>query len=224
MKIAHWASTAANYASDGPAIGLEHGFPERRTLPDNGLFLRAWLKAPLRTGAVKPSGTALARTMAAQIDPSIPGPIVELGPGTGAVTAALVARGVHPSRLILIEADTDFCALLQERWPEASVLQTDAYTAPAIMRRLDVPAGGVVAGLPLLIRPAPERLRLVLNCLRHAAPGAPFVQFTYFLRSPVPAPRTTLGADASAIVWRNTPPARVWSYRLTVRRAHGVAA
>ena len=213
----------SGYSPSVPGLGLEHGFSESRSLPDNALFLLAWLKAPLRTGAVKPSSHDLARTMAAQIDPSIPGPIVELGPGTGAVTAALVARGVDPSRLILIEADPDFCALLRERWPDARVLQTDAYTAPDLLRRFQVQAAGIVAGLPLLVRPAPERLRLVLDCLRHAAPGAPFVQFTYMMRSPVPAPRPGLRARGSAIVWRNTPPARVWSYRLADRRVHSAS-
>ena len=186
---------------------------------DNALFFRSWLEDPLRAGAFKPSGAALARAMAARIDPSMPGPIVELGPGTGAVTAALVACGVNPSRLVLVEADPVFCQLLRERWPRARVLQTDAYTAPAIIRALDDPAAAVVAGLPLLVRPPRQRLRLVLDCLRNAAPQAPFVQFTYFVRSPVPAPRPGLRAHGSMMVWRNLWPARVWVYRLADHRA-----
>jgi len=189
---------------------------------DNALFFRAWLDDPLRAGAFRPSGSALARAMAARVDPAIPGPVVELGPGTGAVTAALVERGVHPARLVLIEADPMFCALLRERWPRARVLQTDAYAAPALLRVLEQPAAAVVAGLPLLVRPAPQRLRLVLGCLRAAAPGAPFIQFTYFWRSPVPAPRPGLRARGSGMIWRNWWPARVWSYRLA--RAPGLGA
>jgi phosphatidylethanolamine/phosphatidyl-N-methylethanolamine N-methyltransferase len=187
-------------------------------LSDNSLFLRSWLRDPLRVGALKPSGAGLARAMAARIDPSLPGAIVELGAGTGAVTAALVERGVDPRRLVLIEADPGFCALLRERWPHALVLQTDAYLAPALMRDLDAPAAAIVAGLPLLVRPPHERLKLVLDCLRHAAPGAPFVQFTYFVRSPVPAPRPGLRAHGSPMIWRNLWPARIWSYRLADRR------
>ena len=199
----------------------EPGDPLRRP-SDAALFFRAWLDNPLRAGAFRPSSAGLARAMAARVDPSVPGPVIELGPGTGVVTAALVERGVDPSRLVLIEADPVFCELLRERWPRALVLRTDAYTAPAVMRDLGIPAAAVVAGLPLLVRPPGDRLRLVLDCLRQAAPGAPFIQFTYFVRSPVPAPRPGLRAHGSAMVWRNLWPARVWTYRLADRRPAAV--
>jgi phosphatidylethanolamine/phosphatidyl-N-methylethanolamine N-methyltransferase len=196
----------------------------RETVPmgtgrDNLLFFRSWLQDPLRAGAFKPSSPDLARAMADRVDPAIPGPVVELGPGTGAITRALIERGVDPARLVLVEADPNFCALLQQRWPMARVLQGDAYAAPMLMRRFDQPAAAVVAGLPLLVRPPAQRLRLVTDCLRHAVPGAPFVQFTYFVRSPVPAPRPGLRAHGSGMVWRNLWPARVWTYRLPRRRA-----
>lgn len=189
---------------------------------DTMLFLRSWLRNPLRAGALAPSGRDLARAMAARVDLSIPGPVVELGPGTGSVTRALVERGLDPARLVLVEADPTFCALLRQRWPMAQVVQTDAYATPILMRRLDLPAAAVVAGLPLLVRPPSQRLRLVMDCLRHAAPGAPFVQFTYFVRSPVPAPRVGLRAHGSGMIWRNLWPARVWTYRLP--RAQAQAA
>ncbi|RVT99287.1 methyltransferase [Rhodovarius crocodyli] len=193
-----------------------------QTLPperDNLLFLRSWMQDPLRAGAFKPSSPDLARAMAGQVDPSIPGPIVELGPGTGAITRALVERGVDPARLVLVEADPNFCTLLRRRWPTARVLQADAYGTPSLMRDFDAPAAAVVAGLPLLIRPPSQRLRLVMDCLRQASPGAPFIQFTYFVRSPVPAPRPGLRAHGSSMVWRNLWPARVWTYRLPRRLA-----
>ncbi|MCI0755517.1 class I SAM-dependent methyltransferase [Teichococcus vastitatis] len=184
---------------------------------DNWLFFQSWMQHPLRAGAFKPSSPDLARAMAAQVDPSLPGPVVELGPGTGAITRALVARGVDPARLVLVEADPGFCALLRQRWPMAQVLQADAWAVPDLMRSFDRPAAAVVAGLPLLIRPPAHRLRLVLDSLRHARPGAPFVQFTYFVRSPVPAPRAGLRAKGSGMIWRNLWPARVWTYRLPGR-------
>ena len=189
---------------------------------DNLLFFRSWMQDPLRAGAFKPSSPDLARAMASRVDPSVPGPVVELGPGTGAVTRALVERGVDPARLVLVEADPTFCALLRRRWPMARVLQTDAWAAPILMGKLDQPAAAVVAGLPLLVRPRAHRLRLVMDSLRQAAPGAPFVQFTYFIRSPVPAPRPGLRANGSAMIWWNLWPARVWTYRLP-RRQEGPA-
>jgi len=64
---------------------------------DEVRFLHSWLQNPLRTGAVSPSGRALAKTMAGFVDPKQDGPVIELGPGTGPVTSALIARGVAPS-------------------------------------------------------------------------------------------------------------------------------
>ena len=90
-------------------------------LDDEVRFIRSWLEKPLAIGAVTPSGRFLARTMARYVDTRIPGPVIELGPGTGPVTEALVARGVHPSRLVLVEFNPIFCRLLRSRYPEATV-------------------------------------------------------------------------------------------------------
>src|SRR5688572_12514927 len=86
-------------------------------LDDEVSFIRSWLDKPLTTGAVMPSGKLLARTMARYVDLSIPGPVIELGPGTGPVTEALVAHGVDPARLLLVEFNPVFCRILRSRYP-----------------------------------------------------------------------------------------------------------
>ena len=53
--------------------------------------------------------------------------MIELGPGTGPITEALVEHGVNPSRLVLVEFNPTFCQLLRQRFPEATVVQADAY-------------------------------------------------------------------------------------------------
>ncbi|WP_204307634.1 rRNA adenine N-6-methyltransferase family protein, partial [Klebsiella pneumoniae] len=65
--------------------------------------------------------------MAQFVDPQADGPIIELGPGTGAITNALIERGVDPARLVLVEYSPSFCALLRDRYPTATVVQGDAY-------------------------------------------------------------------------------------------------
>ena len=65
-------------------------------LDDEMQFIRTWFEKPIRTGAVMPSGKALARVMARYVDPASTGPVIELGPGTGPVTEALV-RARHRS-------------------------------------------------------------------------------------------------------------------------------
>lgn len=187
------------------------------------LFLAQALRTPFQAGAVLPSGPDLARAMAAQVDPKLPGMIVELGPGTGTVTRALVERGIHPSRLLLLETNETFCSLLREVWPAATVLQRDAYDAPALIRNQAAPIAAVVSSLPLILESPQRRLRFVVGCLTKAIDGAPFVQFTYFMCSPVKHSGTLLRGRSSAMIWRNVWPARVWTYRRKLRDG-GLAA
>lgn len=183
-------------------------------IDDEFRFFRTWIEKPLAIGAVTPSGKALARTMAAFVDPKFEGPIVELGPGTGPVTDALVARGVDPSRLVLVEFDPTFCRLLRKRYPTATVVQGDAYGLRTLLTTiLRQPAAAVVSGLPLFNKPLKMRLRLLREAFGLMAPGAPFVQFTYAAVSPIPRRLDRVRSQASERIWTNIPPARVWVYR-----------
>lgn len=189
--------------------------PKRLNLTDEARFIRNWLEKPLTTGAVSPSGRALANMMARQIDPGLPGQILELGPGTGPVTGALLRRGVAPERLVLIEFNPDFVPLLRKRFPGAEVVQGDAYQVSATLAgKLHGRLAGIVSSLPLLTKPPEQRRRLLSDCFDLSVPGAPFVQFTYAVMSPIPPEVLgSLQARGSSVVWRNLPPARVWVYR-----------
>ena len=181
---------------------------------DEVRFIRSWLEKPLATGAVTPSGRVLARTMAGYVDPQVAGPVIELGPGTGPVTEALVAHGVDPARLVLVEFNPTFCRLLRSRFPTATVIQGDAYGLQRLLGSLvRQPAAAVVSGLPLFTKPLRTRLRLVYDAFALMAPGAPFVQFTYAMVPPIPKSLGGVSAEASERIWMNLPPARVWVYR-----------
>ncbi len=183
-------------------------------LDDEFRFIRSWVEKPLTVGAVTPSGKALARTMARYIDPALPGPVIELGPGTGPVTEALVAQGIAPSRLVLVEFNPEFCRLLRKRYPEATVVRGDAYTLRRTLEgTLQEPSAAVVSGLPLMTKPLKTRIRLIYDAFRAMSPGAPFVQFTYAMAPPIPTELTGVKTEASERIWLNVPPARVWVYR-----------
>src|SRR3984957_16658699 len=185
-------------------------------LDDEVRFIRSWIERPLSTGAVAPSGKILARTMARYVDPNSSGPVVELGPGTGPVTEALVAAGVDPSRLVLVEFNPTFFRLLRTRYPEATLVQGDAYSMRRLLESLLLePAAAVVSGLPLMTKPIKMRLRLLRDAFDLMLPGAPFVQFTYSVASPVPTRLKGFTAEPSERIWMNLPPARVWVYRKT---------
>jgi phosphatidylethanolamine/phosphatidyl-N-methylethanolamine N-methyltransferase len=161
-----------------------------------------------------PSGKLLARTMAHYVDVDAEGPVVELGPGTGAITSALVERGVDQKRLVLVEYNPSFCALLRDRYPQAKVVQGDAYRLRDTLRNvLSAPATAVVSGLPLVTKPMMTRLKLIRDAFVALAPGAPFVQFTYSVAPPIPKSLPGVSTEASERIWMNLPPARVWVYR-----------
>lgn len=183
-------------------------------LDDEARFLKSWFDKPLVTGAVSPSGKALARMMAGFVDPSLPGPVIEIGPGTGPVTEALIERGIDQSRLVLVEFNPEFCALLRRRFPDATIIEGDAYALDATLGQLGLPAvAATVSSLPLFTRPEAQRLGLLDAAFAMMLPGAPFVQFTYAATSPIPLRSRNLDAKVSPRVWLNLPPACVWVYR-----------
>jgi phosphatidylethanolamine/phosphatidyl-N-methylethanolamine N-methyltransferase len=184
------------------------------SLDDDVRFIRTWLEKPLALGAVTPSSRALARTMAGYVDPGNPGPVIELGPGTGPITEALIAQGINPLRLVLVEFDATFCRLLRARFPTATVVQGDAYGLKRLLAGMvQEPAAAVVSGLPLFTKPLKMRLRLLFEAFGLMSPGAPFIQFTYNAVPPLPARLDRVRAQASERIWMNIPPARVWVYR-----------
>ena len=186
-------------------------------LADTVYFLRRWVKEPFLIGAVAPSGRGLSDGMAAPVDPTLPGAVVELGGGTGNMTQSLLNRGIAPGDLVSVEKDPEMHRRLAARFPGVRAVQGDAAAVPSIAAALGLDwVKAVVSGLPLIGMPLEVRRRIVGGVFEVLAPGGIFVQFTYTLVSPVPASIM----DALAIegrwvqrIWLNIPPARVWVYR-----------
>jgi len=202
------------------------GGARRRGFADRARFLRTLVAAPRLTGAVAPSGRALARAMAAAIGAPSHGLIVELGPGTGPVTQALVEAGLAPERLVLVEYDPAFCRLLKRRFAHISVVQGDAYDLPhSLASFAGQPIAAVVSSLPLLNQPPPRRTKLIGDAFGLMRSSGVFVQFTYGLQSPIPreACADCYSAARSRPILLNLPPAFVWTYRLDRKNADVVA-
>jgi len=180
-------------------------------------FLRAWCADPVHVGAIAPSGPALAELITREIGPGS-APVIELGPGTGAFTEAILARGVDASDLVLVEYGSDFARLLQARFGRARVLWMDAARLAQVDLFEGRQAGAVVSGLPLL-NLSPRKIMAILDgAFRHLGPQGAFYQFTYGMRCPVPRTildRLGLKATLLGRTVCNVPPAAV--YRITAR-------
>lgn len=179
---------------------------------DKFRFFSAWSRNPGRVAAIAPSGKALARLITREVGPET-GPVLELGPGTGVFTQALIDRGVAPQDLTLIEYDAQFARLIARRFPLARVVRMDATKLAAGIGLQSAQFGAVICGLGL-IGMRPERLEALLRgAFALMAPGAAFYLFTYGRRCSVPdeiLERLGLKAERVGRVLRNLPPASVY--------------
>ena len=177
------------------------------------LFFVRWLKAPHRIGAVAPSSRHLGRAMARQVRGVGPGPIIELGGGTGSVTKALLEAGVEPERLIVVERDEKLHRILQTHFPRLRVIQGDARQLRRLLAPLGITeAAAVVSSLPLVSMPRMTMNRILVECFALLGEGRPFIQFTYGVISPIARERKGLTGKVTAHIWANLPPASVWRY------------
>jgi phospholipid N-methyltransferase len=186
-------------------------------LQDMHLFLRSWSCDPLRVGAIAPSGPALAAMMTAEVS-AASAPVIELGPGTGVFTRALLARGVDERDITLVEYGSDFVRLLHGRFPQARLLQIDAAKLNPRDFSGEQAAGVVISGLPLLSMSTRKVMAILTGAFACLRDGGAFYQFTYGPRCPVRRPlldRMGLKAVRVGHALTNIPPATV--YRITRR-------
>lgn len=184
-------------------------------MSDTLLFLRSLLARPRSIGAIAPSSRALARAMAMQIRRNALEPVLELGPGTGIVTQAILARGIAPEHLTVIEYDPAFARLVAQRFPAVRVINGDAFAlAQTLAPGGRGPFAAILSGIPLLNFTEQRRQTLINAAFDHLLPHGVFVQFSYGLHAPV-GPPPGGSVSRAAFVLFNAPPARVWVYRKT---------
>jgi phosphatidylethanolamine/phosphatidyl-N-methylethanolamine N-methyltransferase len=194
-------------------------------LSESRLLLKLWLKNPLKIGAVAASSPELAAAMARHIPTGTEGYVVELGGGTGPVTRAILDTGVPPERLIVVERDPVLHRHLQGRYPAVRVLQGDAMHLRQLLRREGIhPVKCIVSSLPLLSMKKAIQHRIGTEVFAVLEPGAPFIQFTYGLFSPLNRRQLGVSGTVEDRVLQNLPPASVWLYRKGGSHHHAEAA
>ena len=182
------------------------------TLSDTTLFLQEWLANPRRTGSVVPSSKRLAAAMARWLPANPESFVLELGPGTGIVTEALLQHGLREEKLIAIEQNPKLASLLHERFPRANIIVGDAWHLDDLLRdRLQAieSVGAVISSLPLLSFSEEQAEALAQKIRAVLEPQGNWVQFSYRINKLRPRGASTFRLHASKIVWFNLPPARV---------------
>ena len=170
-------------------------------------FTREFLRDPHAIGAVLPSSPFLARRMAAMV-PHGPGLVVELGPGMGPVTKALLESGIPAQDLVLVEQAPAMVRHLSQHYPEVKVIEGDAAHIQHLMAHRG-PVRAVVSSLPLRSIPKTVVERIFQQLPGISRHGTVFIQFTYHFRCSCAGLPPDFRRRRMAVVWRNVPPARV---------------
>ncbi len=185
------------------------------------LFLGRFLRSPRTIGAIAPSSKALAAAMVRPIARGHAGRVVELGPGTGSFTAAIVACLSGSSRLLAIDREATFVDRLRRQWPQADFVCASAADLPALAaERHFLPIDHIVSGLPFASLPGTVTREILDGILSSLRPEGTFTTFQYvhaYGLPPAMAFRREInermgGEPTRDLVVRNIPPAYVLTW------------
>lgn len=192
--------------------GLRKAFAEK--FDDELRFFKGWIDKPKAVGSIIPTSSVTARRMASIIDTGSGLPVLELGPGTGVITKAILAHGVKPDKLYTVEYSEDFVRHLEKQFPDVNIIHGDAFDLDTTLgEKRDLTFDAVVSGVPLLNFPVAQRIRYIEDLLTRIPEGRPIVQLTYGPLSPVPAGKGDYTVEHFDFVLRNFPPTQLWIYR-----------
>jgi phosphatidylethanolamine/phosphatidyl-N-methylethanolamine N-methyltransferase len=177
-------------------------------------FFKGWIDKPKAVGSIIPTSSVTARRMASVVDITSGLPVLEVGPGTGVITKAILKHGVKPADLYTVEYSHDFVVHLKRNYPGVNVIEGDAFD---LDKTLGAKAGlkfdSVVSGVPLLNFPVAARVRYVESLLDRIPQGRPIVQLTYGPKSPLPPGLGDYSVERFDFIIRNIPPTTLWVYR-----------
>ena len=177
-------------------------------------FFKGWIDRPRAVGSIVPTGSVTARRMASVIDAGSGLPVLEVGPGTGVITRAILARGVKPENLYAVEYSPEFVRHLRRLYPAVNVIEGDAFDLDRTLgEKRGLVFDSVVSGVPLLNFPMARRVAYLDGLLGRIPHGRPVIQLTYGPKSPIPAGLGDYTVEHFDFVIRNIPPTQLWIYR-----------
>ncbi|MBA3447033.1 MAG: methyltransferase domain-containing protein [Pseudaminobacter sp.] len=177
-------------------------------------FFKGWMDKPKAVGSIVPTSSVTAKHMASVIDVDSGLPVLEVGPGTGVITRAVLASGVRPEKLYAVEYSKDFVRHLRRNYPGVNVIEGDAFDLDRTLAGLGpIQFDCVISGVPLLNFSIDKRVSYLNTLLDRIPEGRPVVQLTYGPKSPVPPGRGNYTVEHFHFIIRNIPPTQLWIYR-----------
>ncbi|HLD84366.1 MAG TPA: methyltransferase domain-containing protein [Coxiellaceae bacterium] len=170
-------------------------------------FLKGLALNPRSIGAVFPSSGELANAMAACISKPTQNYVLELGPGTGVITQAILKAGIPAEKLISLELAPHFADPLRTQFPTVTIIEGNATNLSELMQGKTIDT--IISSLPLRSIPKIEREKILSEVEKVLAPHGQFIQFTYALFDNHQFDPKNTALTKTFIVWKNIPPARV---------------
>lgn len=193
-------------------LGITQKFVKR--FDDEIVFLKGMISSPDTVGSIIPTSRVTARCMADQIDLSSGLPVLELGPGTGVITKAILNHGIQAKELYCVEYSVEFTRRLRIMLPDVNVINGDAFDLDSVLGEMSgAQFDTIITSMPLLNFPMMARKQLINDLLDRIPDGRPIVLFSYGATAPVPTDGENYEVTSIKWIIRNVPPARIWAYR-----------
>ena len=184
-----------------------------KTPPAAWVFFQRWMANPMAVGSITPSGPGLRKIIRENL---VCGPdevIAEFGPGTGAITQALLEAGIPAQRIYSFEIDPHLAQYVHGVYPDVNVINGDCrQVAETLGPDLVGKVGTVVIGIPMKALPMDVQQGIVDATFSVMPEGRRFLLYTYMINSPLNMKRLGLKGKRIGFTWQNVPPASVWAY------------
>lgn len=185
-----------------------------KKLAEIKIFLRAWLKAPRTVGAILPTSATSGRKMVALIDQTSRLPVLEIGPGTGAITRQILSAGTRADNLVALEVEPVFVQALRENFPDIRIVEGDAFDLHSTLSQAGtLKFDTIISAMPLVTHPVEARVAFLRQALSFLPNGRPLVIISYSCKPPIPAGWGGYTVERLGTVFRNIPPSSLWLYR-----------
>jgi len=183
---------------------------------ENLQFFQAFLKNPLKVGAIAPSSSDLAKKMLEGVEPNENSVVLELGVGTGAFTKFISELVPNKESYLGIELDKHLVKNLRVKFPDLRFMRGNACKAFALHKRSKFgKVDYILSGLPFVSMPAEINNKIFAQIEMFMDQGCTFRTFQYAHGYYMPSAiklrefmRDRYGvSQRSQIVVKNVPPA-----------------
>lgn len=186
---------------------------------DLGLFFTKFVAKGRQISSAVPSSPAMVERVLEHVDFTKPATIVELGAGTGPITEQIVDLLRPHHRFVAVENDHDFCNVLRRRFPEVTLLESDATRLTEPLAKLGIhKVDYVLSGLPTPSLPRRSLVRLIHWLRESLSPNGVFIQITVVPAMYLNFYKRLFEQVDYRSVWLNVPPGGV--YQCGKPRAH----